>query len=101
MQHLEFTGKGRDSIFILLASFLITFFTLGFGLPWATTLRQRWIAKNTIVDGKRMIFRGSGSALFGKWIVWWILTIITFGIFGLVVWARYQKWIIEHTALLD
>jgi uncharacterized membrane protein YjgN (DUF898 family) len=39
---------------------------------------------------------GSGGSLFGHYIKWWFLTIITFGIYGLWVWPRMTRWVVEH-----
>ena len=39
---------------------LITVFTLGIGYPWALCLFQRWKAKHTYIDGRRLKFTGGG-----------------------------------------
>lgn len=97
MKILEFDGKGREFLFVGLGAFLLTIFTLGIGFPWATTMLIRWKTSHTLLDGKRFAFKGSGSGLFGKWIVWWLLSLITLGLYSLIVWPRYQKWIVENT----
>ncbi|MEM7574495.1 MAG: hypothetical protein AAF433_16445 [Bacteroidota bacterium] len=101
MQYLEFDGKARNFLVVGLGAFLLTLFTLGLGTPWATTMLLKWKTKHTIVEGRRLIFKGEGSALFGKWILWWFLTLITLGLYGLIVWPRYQRWITENTAILE
>lgn len=98
---LEFDGKAREFLIVGLGAFLITFFTFGIGFPWATTMLLRWKTRHTLLDGDRFVFKGSGSGLFGKWIVWWFLTIITLGLYSFIVWPRYQKWIVENTYLDD
>lgn len=99
MKYLQFDGKARDYLFVGIAAYLITLITFGLGFPWATTMLLRWKASHTILNGQRMVFTGSGSSLFGKWIVWWVLTILTFGLFGMIVWARYSRWVVENTAI--
>lgn len=101
MKYLEFDGKASEAFFILLGAFLITLFTAGLAMPWATTMRQRWIAKHTTIEGKRLVFKGDGSALFGKYILWMLFTLLTAGLYGFVAYARYQKWIVENTAIQE
>ena len=76
---------------------VITVFTLGLAYPYALVLRQRWRAKHTIVDGRRLRFVGSGTSLFLNWIRWFLLTIVTIGIYSFWLWPRVHKWVAEHT----
>ena len=39
-------------------AFLITAFTAGLGYPWALCLFQRWKAKHTYIDGRKLKFTG-------------------------------------------
>lgn len=61
---------------------LMTFFTLGLAYPWAVTNIYRWEINHTVIDGKRLYFSGTGLDLFGQWIKWWLLIIITLGIYS-------------------
>ena len=61
---------------------LITFFTLGICFPWAYTMIYSWEARHTVINGRRLTFDGTAIQLFGNWIKWEILTLITFGIYG-------------------
>ena len=56
-----------------------------------------WEIKHTVIDGKRLIFDGNGLQLFGNWIKWVFLTIITFGIYGFWVRIKVKQWIVSHT----
>jgi uncharacterized membrane protein YjgN (DUF898 family) len=76
---------------------LITIFTLGICFPFAVVLRQRWRAKHTYINGHRLIFVGSAVGLFGNWLKWLLLMIVTVGIYGFWVAPRMQKWIVENT----
>ena len=53
--------------------------------------------KHTVVDGQRLYFDGTGAQLFGNWIKWFLLTIITFGIYGFWLQIKMKQWIVEHT----
>lgn len=93
----KFTGGLLGMIGIGILQGLIITFTLGLGLPWAVCIKQRWIAKHTIIDGKRLTFDGTGGQLFGNYIKWFLLTLITFGIYGFWLTIKMQQWITKHT----
>ena len=46
-----------------------------------------------------MDFVGSGSDLFGKFIILFFLTLITFGIYGIWMAVKLQKFIAENTLI--
>lgn len=43
---------------------------------------QDWKVRHTVIDGQRLYFDGTGAQLFGNWIKWFLLTIITLGIYS-------------------
>ena len=92
----EFDGGAATYLGVGILSALITVFTLGIGVPWAIVLRESWKAKHTIINGSRVTFTGSGAGLFGHYIKWWLLCVITLGIYGFWVAPRLTKWIVEH-----
>lgn len=95
----KFTGGLLGLIGIGLLAFILIAITLGFGTPWAVAMKQRWIAKHTIIDGKQMTFEGNGAQLFGNFIKWLILTFITLGIYGLWLRIKLKQWVVKHTHL--
>ena len=60
-----------------------------------------WEIKHTVINGKRLRFDGTAVQLFGNWIKWLLLTIITFGIYGLWVNIAIKKWKTKHTFLVQ
>lgn len=80
----------------LLVAFLAGI-TLGIGTPWGVCIRERWIASHTVIDGKRLTFDGKGSQLFGNYIKWALLTIITLLIYSLWLWIKMKQWTVKHT----
>lgn len=97
----KFTGSAFANIGIGLLTGFVSVITLGFAFPWMVCMRQRWIARNTIIDGKRLRFVGKGGWLFGNYIKWAILTAITFCIYGIWVSVKYQNWITTHTHIVE
>ncbi len=76
---------------------LVTVLTLGICYPFALVLGERWRAKHSYIDGQRLVFTGSGIGLFGLWIKWLLLIIVTLGIYSFWVMPRIARWKWEHT----
>ena len=77
---------------------IITIFTLGICYPFAVVLMQRWRSKHTVIDGRQLRFTGSATGLFGRWILWLLLIVVTIGIYSLWVIPRLTKWKVEQQA---
>jgi uncharacterized membrane protein YjgN (DUF898 family) len=93
----HFDGGAATYFGTALLAALITIVTLGICYPFALVLRERWRAKHTYIDGHRLVFTGTGLGLFGLWIKWLLLILITLGFYGFWVAPRIQKWKVEHT----
>ena len=96
-KRFTFDGGAATYIGTAILGFVLTFFTLGIMYPFALVLKERWKAKHSYIDRKQLIFTGSAVGLFGHWIKWFVLIIITFGIYLFWVGPRIQKWIWENT----
>lgn len=97
----SFDGKTLQLIGRSILAFLLTGITFGLAYPWAFCMLERWRAKHTEINGRRLKFNGHGSQLFGRYILWVILTIITFGIYGIWFGLGLKKWIVKHTVYAD
>ena len=97
----KFTGGLLGLIGVNILSWLITFCTLGLATPWAMCIKYKWQVKNTVIEGRRLKFIGTGSSLFLHYIKWWILTIITFGIYGFWLYIKLLQWKTENTVFED
>lgn len=80
-----------------LLSFLIIVFSLGIATPWALSYRMRYINSNTVINGNRLGFKGTGSQLFSKMVIWILLSLVTFGVY--LLWTRKNliKWEVQKT----
>ena len=96
----KFTGGLLGLIGIGILQALIILFTLGLGAPWAICLKESWIAKHTIIDGRQLTFDGTGGQLFGNYIKWFFLTIITLGIYSFWLSIKMQQWVTKHTHMI-
>lgn len=97
MKESQFTGGLLGLIGINLLQALMIGLSLGLGTPWAICMKERWMAGHTIIDGKRLTFDGTGSQLFGNYIKWFLLTILTLGIYGFWLDIKMKQWITKHT----
>ncbi|MGF9853525.1 DUF898 family protein [Bacillus paramobilis] len=80
---------------------LITVFTFGICYPWALCMVCGWKINHTVVDGHRMKFNGSAVGLFGNWIKWLVLTVITLGIYGFWVSIKLEDWKVKNTTFVN
>lgn len=92
-----FTGGAATYVGTAILGGLITLVTVGICYPFALVLMQRWKAKHSFIDGRQLVFNGSAIGLFGNWIKWLLLLLITVGIYALWLGPRIQKWIWENT----
>jgi uncharacterized membrane protein YjgN (DUF898 family) len=97
----QFTG-GVLPIFLfsLWAPILLTV-TLFLAFPFIVCTIIRWICENSIIGGKRYKFNGTAGGLFGRWIIWYLLTIITFGIYSFWSTRNQIRWVIENIEVID
>jgi len=91
---IQFVGWGLLGIIVIP-------FSLGFAFPWWLCKIYGWKVKHTIVEGKRLRFAGTGMSLFGHWILWSFLTIITLGIYGWWLVVSVNKWLAKNTTFAD
>lgn len=95
-QSFQFNGGAASYFGMSVAVICVTVFTLGICYPWAVKMRYAWRANHTLVNGRQLRFTGTATGLFGNWIKWALLCIITIGIYAFWVGPRLTKWIVEH-----
>jgi uncharacterized membrane protein YjgN (DUF898 family) len=95
----KFSGGLLGLIGVWILSTIVISLTIGLATPWMVCFKQRWVADHTTIDGKQLYFDGTGGQLFGNFIKWFLLTIITVGIYGLWLGIKMKKWVVFHTHL--
>lgn len=95
----KFDGGLLGWIGIGLLQGIICFFTLGIGTPWAVCIKEKWYAKHTKIDGRQVVFDGTGGQLLGNYIKWFLLTIVTLGIYSFWLSLKMKAWVASHTHL--
>jgi uncharacterized membrane protein YjgN (DUF898 family) len=90
--------KGLGSwLWLMIWTTVVNGITLGIAYPWTMCAVYGWRINNQVVSGHHLRFDGTGAQLFGKWILWWFLIIITLGIFALWVPIKIIQWQAIHT----
>lgn len=84
----------------LLAS-LILILTLGLAYPWVMVMLQKWDTKHQVINGRRLAFNGTGLGFLGEYLIIFLLTLITCGIYGSWGVARMNRYIYRHTNFVD
>jgi uncharacterized membrane protein YjgN (DUF898 family) len=52
-----------------------------------------------VVNGNRLHFDGNGGQLIGKWILWMLLSVVTFSIYAWFVPMKIIKWELSHVSM--
>lgn len=92
-----FDGKLIQLIGLNILSYLLAAFSLGLLIPFIVCIRQKWLAKHTIINRKRIVFTGKAISLIGHYLLWWFLSIITLGIYALWVPIKIYAWEVKNT----
>ncbi|MDE7329916.1 MAG: DUF898 family protein [Clostridia bacterium] len=72
--------------------------TLGFAYPAMYCWICRWEARHTYINGRRLTFDGKAGQLTGNFILWMLLSLITFGIYFMTLGKmKLTAWKIKHT----
>lgn len=103
---LAFNGTGGQLFVTYLVGMLLTMITFGIYGAWFITNMAKFFANNTngtTSDGKNFVleFNGTGGGLFGKLIVGYLLTMITFGIYGPWFMCNLNKYMLENTTVTE
>ena len=82
-----------------LVSSLIVTFSFGIATPYAYCRMIRWTTENTNYNGQRLVFKGEGGDLMGKWLLWMLLSIVTFGIYAIWIPTQLDQYRVRNTVL--
>lgn len=96
-----FDGSGLELFIINLVGAFICLVTIGLASPWVICYKIGWDRRHTVYNGRRLAFNGTGIQLFGKWIIWFLLTIVTCGLYSFVMGLKLEQWILSHTTFAD
>lgn len=103
---MEFTGRGGELFVTGLVGYLLTILTVGIYLPWFMVKLIKFFSDNTVAtaaDGTRLRprFEGTGGELFVTFLVGYLLTMITLGIYGPWFICKLTKVLRQRTLILE
>lgn len=87
-----FEEKGIKLFFLNLLCKFLNIISVGLLIPFTFCLKMRYINHHTVINRKKLIFTGAGFNLLGKYIIWILLTFVTFGIYGWWIQINILKW---------
>lgn len=95
-----FDGRMLQLIGWRMLGIIVTVCTLWICYPWAVCTVYRWEIRHTVICGHRLRFTGTAAGLFGLRIKWWLLCLVTAGIYGLWIGISVRRWKTEHTVFV-
>lgn len=95
----RFEGSTAAHFGMTLVIGLLSALTLGFAVPALKCWYLRWKYRNTVIGGYRLKFNGTGGQLFGKWILWSLLCIVTVGIYTIWMPVKLLEWETKHVEI--
>ncbi len=97
----EFTGSFWGMFGRSILCYLICSVSYGIAAPWAIAKFVKWKTENTVYNGKKLIFVGSGKKLFWSWIRWMTFGVITLGVYFFFLPCRIDRWKTANTFFED
>jgi len=97
---LSYLGKGEDILGRVILWGILSVVTLGIYQAWAINHLYRYIIEHVEVASQNKVnlrYTGRGEDIFGRIILWGILTVVTFGIYSPWAITNLYRYIIEHT----
>ena len=97
----KFSG-GVLSVFLFwIGAPILSAITLFLAVPFVCCTAIRWVCNNSTIGGKRYRFTGTAVGLFGRYIIWYLLTVITIGIYSFWAIRNLIRWVIENIEMVD
>ena len=94
----KYTGGALMTFLINYAVAFVSIISLGLLFPFMFCWRKRWQAEHTIINGRRLVFDGTGVQLFGRFMIWFLLAIATLGIYFIIKGnISFVAWETKHT----
>lgn len=97
MEKSYFDGSVLSRIGIVIFGTIITIITLGICFPVYYVMMKKYEINHTVINGKRLNFSGTASGLFGNYIKWYLLFILTLGIYGFWIPVKLLQWETKHS----
>lgn len=99
---LRFGMSGLDLLKASIVGYLLTIVTFGIYAPWfICSIRQLMSERTTMLANGQPVgtfeFHGSGGNLFKTFVIGYLLTVVTLGIYGAWFQVKLKRFFMEHT----
>ncbi len=98
----KFTGGAFANAFVNWLVNFVSVITLFLARPAMICYKYRWEYSHTYINGRQLCFDGKGGQLFGKYMLWTLLSVVTLGIYYVLCMSvALEKWKTSHTHFAD
>lgn len=95
----QYSGRYGGLLGRVVLMILISIGSVGIAVPWAISLMYRWITSKVKLNGKQVVFSGSGKQLFPSWILVWLIGAVGLSVSVATGWSMFDPAVLhEHTA---
>ncbi|MDR0909288.1 MAG: DUF898 domain-containing protein [Spirochaetaceae bacterium] len=101
VKNAQFSGGVLPIFLFCIWAPILFSITIGLASPFILCTAIRWICTNSIIAGKSYKFNGTASGLFGRWILWYLLSIITIGIYSFWSTRNQIRWVVENIEMVN
>jgi uncharacterized membrane protein YjgN (DUF898 family) len=95
-----FNGTVLGYLGINLLFWFITTISFGLLLPVAQIIKLRWELNHSVINLKKVAFKGNSLSFIVRKIGWMLLSAITFGIYGIMIPIKTLRWQVARTGLV-
>ena len=92
-----FTGNALILTIFKIAKMILNTFTLGIAFPFIDLFEQKYVCKNTYLNGIRLKFVGNIGSIFFVYLKWLFLSYITLGLLSFNLSFMIYKWHLKYT----
>lgn len=93
-----FRGEAFEDFFRSLLVLIVSIVTLGLAYPAIKCWYLRWEISNTYINSRKLSFDGNAKQLYGNYINWFLLCIVTLGVYAVFFMPlNMERWITKHT----
>ena len=99
---LRYEGAGVDILGRIILGGILTFLTFGIYAPWAINGLVKYVcgkvraANSSSGRDVSVDYTGTGVDLFGRFILWYILLLITLGLYGPWMANGFYRYVVEN-----
>ena len=80
---------------------ILTTITFSLAHSWVYASATKWKSTDVFIEWKRLGFYGLTIPLFGKFIAWWLLCMVTVNLYSIWIYKYIVRWNTQTTDLSE